>query len=101
MPGIIGPQMKHAKFPQSSTQKIDHVYGLESLYIDTMECTSVDSDLATGTALAHFRIYATTDPLTVKLRARPGSSGSFYHITMRIYGFYISSKPSGTIDFQA
>merc|ERR1712232_1058430 len=99
MPGLIGPQMKKAKFPSTNKQKIDNLYGLESMYIDTMECTSVDSDLSTGSALAYFRIYATTDPLTVKLRARPGSSGSFYHITMRVYGFYISSNPVGTIDF--
>jgi len=99
MPGLIGPQMKKAKFPSTNKQKIDNLYGLESMYIDTMECTSVDSDLSSGMALAYFRIYATTDPLTVKLRARPGNSGSFYHIAMRVYGFYISSSPVGTIDF--
>merc|ERR1712187_6088 len=100
MPGLIGPAVKKAKFPSTNKQKIDAIYGLESMYIDTLECTSVDSDLSTGTALAYITIYATTDPLTVKLRARPGSSGSFYHITLRVYGFYISAHPIGTIDFK-
>jgi len=100
MPGMIGPQMKKAKFPSTPKEKIDSINGLESLYIDTMECTSVDSDLSTGTALAYLTVYATTDPLTVKARARPGTSGSFYHITMRVYGFYISAHPVGTIDFK-
>jgi hypothetical protein len=101
MPGLIGPAVKKAKFPSTNKQKIDAIYGLESLYIDTLECTSVDSDLSTGTALAYIRVYATTDPLTVKLRARPGNSGSFYHITLMVYGFYISSNPTGTIDFKS
>jgi hypothetical protein len=100
LPGMIGPQVRKAKFPSTNKQKIDNIYGLESMYIDTMECYSVKSDLDTGSALAYVRIHATTDPLTVKLRARPGNSGSFYHITMRVYGFYISAYPVATIDFQ-
>jgi hypothetical protein len=100
LPGMIGPQVRKAKFPQTNKQKIDSVNGLETMYIDTMECYSVKSDLDTGSALAYVRIHATTDPLTVKLRARPFNSGGFYHITMRIYGFYISAYPVATIDFQ-
>jgi hypothetical protein len=99
MPALIGPQVRKAKFPSTNKQKVDRIEGLESLYIDTMECEYVRSDLSAGTANAHFRIYATTDPLTVFARARPGNSGSYYHIRMHVYGFYISSNPVGVIDF--
>jgi hypothetical protein len=99
MPALIGPQVRKAKFPSTNKQKVDRIEGLESLYIDTMECEYVKSDLSTGTANAHIRIYATTDPLTIFARARPGNSGSYYHIRMHVYGFYISSNPVGVIDF--
>lgn len=100
-PALVSSQIKNAKFPQTPKQKIDGISGLETLYIDTMECYSVESDLATGSAIAMMKVAANTGPLEVRIRARPSESCKFYHLRLHVYGFRVSApKIKGDIRFK-
>eukprot|EP00928_Gymnodinium_smaydae_P052210 TRINITY_DN359_c0_g3_i1.p1 TRINITY_DN359_c0_g3~~TRINITY_DN359_c0_g3_i1.p1 ORF type:complete len:481 (+),score=104.35 TRINITY_DN359_c0_g3_i1:80-1444(+) len=99
MYALVSSQMQKAKFPRTSQMVVDGFEGLESFYIDEMECYKVDSDLTTMSARAYLRIKGHAGTLTGHIRVRPGKSGSFYRIVLKIYGFWVVATPSIDIDF--
>jgi hypothetical protein len=96
---LVSSNMGKVKLPRTKQLVVDSFSGLESFYIDELNCYKVESDLTTNTAKAWLTIKAHAGTLTGNLRVSPLKNGHYYRVVIHIYGFWVHSTPTIDIDF--